>query len=188
MCSTWMLKNKVHLHYSLLAEKEIQEWKNTQYSPMSEQKRWLSRKKIFPSPAGGLNYWLENKSIDLRRETHSTSDEEERSCVVHFSLPCVLDQHWGAIPEYTETPRTCKTQEIYAIKLRTRKKTPKLQGLFLSKMEISEHAHPCCWWSQKCPHKKNFQNECFQRILFSGGIKDHLFLIRFPVYRQESMV
>lgn len=57
MCSTSMPKSKVHLHNSLFAEKEIKEWKKhikwaplyRENSPVSEQKRWPSRKKkIFP--------------------------------------------------------------------------------------------------------------------------------------------
>lgn len=53
-------------------------------------------------------------------------------------------------------------------------------------IELSEHAHPADQF--RSAHIRYFQNDCPQQVLLFCGIEDQLWLIRFPVYRQESMV
>lgn len=195
MCFTSLLKSQVHLSFHHLLERKYKN-KITCYCKSRpqlaeyQQKRWSSRKKSVQWSCRRLGNEVQGKHTRPRGETHSTS--KKGAAVMDGSLLCGLGQRWSANSRIHYSMeaislRTRKLQEIYASMFETREKNSNFKELSPQNLKYQNMPHPCCWWSQKCPHKTNFWNECFQQILLLRGIKDYLLLIRFPACKQDGL-
>lgn len=138
--------------------------------------------------------WLSNEeqgTHTFRGGRHTLPPLEGGSCVgrqlaawVRSKVECRfqnMPQHGGYLTEVKETSGNIG-QQVWG---KGGKKN--FKELSPQKLKYQNTPHSFCWWSQKCPHKTNFRNECFQPISLWCGIKDYLLLIRFPVCKQDGL-
>lgn len=81
-----------------------------------------------------------------------------RHAALHAAQGAYLVKGGEQTPVYAQTLRTLpwrrQTLENTILKLKTGKQTKNLSGPLPHPVEVLERAHPCCWSTQNCPHKK----------------------------------